>query len=128
MKCERCGKNLGEFLCSACNRVVCSNCKTLIDGKIFCLDHSNVKVEKPKKEFKALKTTIKTTTIMLGGMILIFFITNYYIVKMKLPIEVPFVTNIINLFVSFGIRLIEFVAFILVILIIAFFAARKFLK
>jgi len=128
MKCERCGKNLGEFLCSVCNRVVCSDCKTVIDGKIFCLDHSNIKVGKPKKEFKTLKTAIKTLAITLAGMILIFYITNFYIVQMKIPLEIPFVTNIISLFAGFGLRLIEIIAFILIILVIAFFAARKFLK
>ena len=128
MRCERCGKNLGEFLCSACKRVVCSDCKTLVDSKIFCLDHSNIKVEKPKKDFKILKTAIKSTAITLGGMILIFFITNNYIAKMKLPIEVPYVTKMVELFVTFGIRLIEVVAFILIILVIALFAGRKFHK
>ncbi len=29
---------MGTYLCSVCKRVVCSDCKEVIDGRVYCLD------------------------------------------------------------------------------------------
>ncbi len=107
MKCQRCGKNEGEYLCSVCNRVVCSDCKVIKNGKVYCLDdipkvpeisssqskeivqnevaqegvtQSGATQERPKpKIFKILKELIYTDLIFLIGVIIIYAISNFFI-------------------------------------------------
>lgn len=83
MKCQRCEKNEGEYLCSVCNRVVCSDCKVIDAGKVYCSDHAPKKEltqQKTKpKSFKTLKRLIYTDLILLIGVIIIFIISNFYI-------------------------------------------------
>ena len=86
MKCERCGKNEGEYLCSVCNRVVCESCKVKDSGKIYCLDHVSKKelVQKETKpsepmSLKIIKELIYTDIILLIGIVVIFAISNFFI-------------------------------------------------
>ncbi len=81
MKCERCSRNEGEYLCSECKRVVCSDCKVINQGKVYCLDHSPVRpsqqnVQAKPPEFKSLKEVIYADLALLIGLSVIFFISN----------------------------------------------------
>lgn len=126
MKCERCNKNLGEYKCSVCNKIVCSDCKTILNGKIVCLDHSQETVKPPKKiGLKALKMGIMGVFIILVGVVLIFFITNYYIIQIELPPDIPLIMDILSLFESFGLHLIVALTIILILLIVAFVILRR---
>lgn len=129
MKCERCDKNLGEYKCSVCGKIVCSDCKAIVNGKIICLDHPEEGVKPPKKTGqKILKRGIMAVFIILIGVVLIFFITNYYIIKLELPPEISqidAIMSILNLFESFGLRLIIAITVILILLIVAFVILRR---
>lgn len=110
MQCQRCGKNEGEYFCSICNRVVCSDCKVIDNGKIYCLDDapkgstqnvaSNVAQDaaqdvpqnvpqnvvqqevKPPKSFKTLKELIYADLILLAGIAIIYYISTYLITNL----------------------------------------------
>jgi len=129
MKCENCGKNLGEYKCSICGKVICSDCKTIANGKILCLEHSKETVKPPKKTgLKIIKKSIIAVFIILVGVVSIFFITNYYIIRLELPPEIsqmPAIMSILNLFESFGLHLIIAITMILVLLIASFVIMRR---
>lgn len=129
MKCEKCGKNLGEYKCSICNKIICSDCKTIVNKKIVCIDHPKETAKPPKKtSLKILKKGIMAVFIILVGVVLIFFIANYYIIKLELPPEisqVPAIMDILNLFESFGLHLIVAITMVLVLLIVTFVILRR---
>jgi hypothetical protein len=130
MKCQRCGINEDGYLCSVCNRVVCSDCKVVNNGKVFCLDHTQgVTQVKPKDSLKGLKKSIYGIVIILIGVILIFFITNFYISKIQIPTDVlpqlSFIMVLLSYFESFGLYSIIGLTLILIILIIVFIIKRR---
>ena len=128
MKCERCNKNLGEYKCSVCGKIICSDCKTIVNEKISCLDHSKETVKPKKTSLNILKKGIVAVFIVLIGVVLIFFITNYYIIKLELPPEIsqlPAIMDILSLFESFGLHLIMAITGILVLLIVVFVIMRR---
>jgi len=126
VKCENCGKNLGEYKCSVCGKVVCSDCKTTSNGKILCLEHSKETLKPPKKTgLKLLRKGIMAVFIILVGVVLIFFITNYYIIKLELPPDIPVIMDVLSLFESFGLHLIIALTAILALLIVVFVILRR---
>jgi len=128
MKCERCNKNLGEYKCSVCGKIICSDCKTIVNEKISCLDHPKETVKPKKTGLNILKKGIIAVFIVLIGVVLIFFITNYYIIKLELPPEIsqlPAIMDILSLFESFGLHLIIAITVILILLIVAFVILRR---
>ncbi len=134
MQCQRCGKNLGEYLCSKCGKIVCANCKTQIDGKIICLDdyHSEVPYEGQLKPIKTkkrgsgvLKSLSITLLIVLIGILGIFFYVNYLISTFPIPEGLPFISDLLKTYQDFGQLLIIAVGFFFVIITIAFFVTRK---
>ncbi len=125
MKCERCGKNLGEYLCSVCNRVVCKECKVIKNGKVLCLDCA-----KPQKEenLKGIKKAIYSVLIILIGIAIIYYITNSYLSKIQLPKEVlgiSFLMDFLKYFELLGLISIFCLSIILIILVIIFLIKRK---
>jgi len=97
MQCQRCGKKDGEYFCSTCNRVICSDCKAMEGGRIYCLDDAagmipsqnvqqpapnikeatqNVQQQEVKpKSFKTLKDLIYADVILLIGVVIIYYIS-----------------------------------------------------
>ncbi len=130
MKCQRCGKKEGEYLCSVCNRVVCEDCRVVENKKIYCLDHSPIKI--PKKEpiiLKILKELIYTVLMLLIGIIIIFAISNYFIADLLTSIaeqasdifpELGFIFVLLTYFETAGLYAIITLLIILIILIIVF--------
>ena len=137
MKCERCGKNEGEYLCSACNRVVCIDCKVIDEGKVYCLDHAPKKIvqkETKPKSFKTLKELIYADLILLIGVIIIFFISNSLISNFLASIEetvfeyLPMISPLFLLLGFFGstsMYLIITLLIILILLIIVFIIKKR---
>jgi ABC-type multidrug transport system fused ATPase/permease subunit len=124
MQCQRCGKKLGEYLCSECNRVVCSDCKVIKDGKILCLDCAKVE----DKSLKSIKKAIYTVLIFLCGVFIIYFIANSYISKIEMPgeaLEIPVLMDFLKYFELLGLYSMIGLSIILVILIIIFFIKRR---
>ena len=128
MKCETCGKKLGEYVCSVCEKVVCSDCKTIKNGKVFCLEHSSIE-KKPLKPVRTglntLKTAIISVFISLVGVVLIYFIANYYIIQLEITPDIPIVMDLLTMFESFGMYIIGTLVVILIALIIAFAGWRR---
>ncbi len=142
MKCQRCGKKEGEYFCSVCNRVVCSDCKFIDKGKIYCSDHAPKTVAAPqsttptvpqqKKQpviLRILKELIYTVFLLLIGIIIIFAISNYFIADLLTSIagtvsdvfpELEFVFVLLTYFESGGLYAIIFLFIILILLIIAY--------
>jgi hypothetical protein len=134
MVCQRCAKNEGEYLCCVCNRVVCSSCKTVNNGKIYCLDHDPLKQfqnqapAQPKPQHKTLKDIIYADIILLIGVAVIFFFSNSVIsgllesnnnvITQNFP-QLSFVFVLLEYFTSFGM----YAIITLVIILIASIAA-----
>jgi len=138
MECKRCGKNEGEYLCSVCNRVVCSDCKVIEGGKVYCLDHvpkkELVQQETKPKSFKTLKKLIYTDIILLIGVIIIFIISNFYISNLLASIgrtvseaipQLSSVFVILSYFGSMTLYLIITLFIILILLIIALMVKKR---
>jgi hypothetical protein len=130
MKCQRCSKNEGEFLCSVCNRVVCSSCKTENNGKIYCSDHDPLKkfqdqvVLQPKSQYKTLKDVIYADAILLIGFSVIFYFSNTVIsslITSNLDVitgnfpQLGFVFTLLEYFTSFGLYGIIILLIILIV-------------
>jgi uncharacterized membrane protein (DUF373 family) len=143
MKCQRCNQNEGEYLCSVCNRVVCSNCKVIDGGKVYCSDHSpraglvtneNAKQRTEPKIIKTLKELIYADAILLIGIIIIFVVANFFIrgmlsslaeqVKDILP-QISFVFSLLTFFELYGLYSIIGLFIILIALIIIFIKKRR---
>jgi hypothetical protein len=143
MKCQRCNQNEGEFLCSACNRVVCSNCKVIDGGKVYCIDHApraglllneSTKQRTEPKIIKTLKELIYADAILLIGIIIIFVIANFFIRDMlsslakqigsMLP-QISFVFSLLTFFELYGLYSIILLFIILIALIIIFIKKRR---
>jgi len=147
MKCQRCGKKEGEYLCSVCNRVVCSDCKVMDKGKVYCADHvpktvappqapAPTQAPQPKIEpaiLKILKELIYSFLILLIGIIIIFAISNYFIADLLSSIsetasevfpELDFVFVLLTYFESGGLYAIIFL-FIIVVLLIIIYKLKK---
>ena len=130
MKCQRCKKNEGEYLCSVCNRVVCEDCKVVDNKKIYCLGHSPIQI--PKKEpiiLKIFKELIYSVLILLIGIIIIFVISNYFIAGLLSSIAeqvsdvfpaLDFIFVLLTYFETAGLYAIITLLIILIILIIAY--------
>jgi hypothetical protein len=136
MKCQRCNQNEGEYLCSVCNRVVCSNCKVIDGGKVYCSDHSpraglvaneNAKQKTEPKIIKTLKELVYADVILLIGIIIIFVVANFFIRDMLssfaeqvidiLP-QISFVFSLLTFFELYGLYSIILLFIILIALII----------
>jgi len=131
MKCQRCGKDEGEYLCSVCNRVVCSNCKMIDQGKIYCLDdasktnYQNIQEKKPK-EHKAIKELIYADVILLIGVSFLFYISysmisgliieNYDTIKNNFP-QLSFIFVLLEYFSTSGLYAILGLSTLLIVLI-----------
>lgn len=143
MECQRCGKNEGEYLCSVCNRIVCSDCKVVDNGKIYCLDHAPRKAQGFEKEpiqgetvpqespksLKILKELIYADLILLIGVATIYFISNFLISNLLVSISDVITTYfsqlgllfaLITFFVSGGFYVILFLTVVLIALIIIY--------
>jgi len=133
MKCERCGKKEGEYLCSVCNRIICSDCKLIDKGKVYCLDHAPKEVtqaaqkETKPKSFRILKELILTVLILLIGIVIIYYISNFYIAGLLSSVaeqaseifpELEFVFVLLTYFESAGLYAIITLLIILIALII----------
>jgi hypothetical protein len=140
MNCQRCAKNQGEYLCSVCNRIVCSNCKTINNGKVYCSDHDPIRrnqgmavpQEKPKHD--TLKDIIYADIIMLIGVSAIFYFSNTVIsglmtsnfsVMMKNFPQLTFVFTLLQYFTSFGIYTIILLIIILISSLAAFAIKKR---
>ncbi|NIO44756.1 MAG: hypothetical protein GTN36_04345 [Candidatus Aenigmarchaeota archaeon] len=151
MKCERCGKVEGEYLCSVCKRVVCSDCKVVDKGKVFCADHAPktiaptktpapIQPPQSKKEptiFKILRELIYTFLILLIGIIIIFAISNYFISDLLSSIaetvsdilpELEFVFLFLTYFESAGLYAIITLVIIVVLLIMVYKLKKRSYK
>ena len=143
MKCQRCNQNEGEFLCSVCNRVVCSNCKVIDGGKVYCADHApraglvvsnNTKQRTEPKIIKTLKELIYADAILLTGILIIFLVANFFIRDMVsslaeqvgsiLP-QISFVFSLLTFFELYGLYSIILLFIILIVLIIVFIKKRR---
>jgi len=143
MKCQRCNQNEGEFLCSTCNRVVCSNCKVIDGGKVYCVDHApraglvaneNTKQKTEPKIIKTLKELIYADAILLIGIIIIFVVANFFIRGMLsslaeqvtdiLP-QISFVFSLLTFFELYGLYSIIGLLIILIAFIIIFIKKRR---
>ena len=129
MNCQRCSKNEGEYLCSVCGRIVCSDCKTINEGKVYCSDHSPIRQtqeqtsQQQKPQYKTLKDIIYADAIMLIGVSVIFYFSNSVItglltsnlnVIMKNFPQLSFVFTLLQYFTSFGLYSIIILIIILV--------------
>ena len=143
MKCQRCNQNEGEYLCSVCNRVVCSNCKVIDGGKVYCTDHSpraglvaneNAKQRTEPKIIKTLKELIYADAILLTGILIIFLLANFFIRNIMsslaeqlgsiLP-QLSFVFSLMTFFELYGLYSIILLFIILIVLIIIFIKKRR---
>ena len=143
MKCQRCNQNEGEYLCSACNRVVCSNCKIIDGGKIYCADHAprtlqaisySAKQTTEPKIIRTLKELIYADAILLTGFIIIFVVANFFIRGMLsslaeqigsiLP-QISFVFSLLTFFEFYGLYSIIGLFIILIALIAVFIKKRR---
>ena len=140
MNCQRCGKKEGEYFCSVCNRVICSNCEVASGGKIYCLDDapkktpSNVPQQVKPKESRILKDLIFTDIALLIGITIIFFISNSVISNMiasnfdtfiqNFP-QLAFVFTFIQYFISASLFAIFGLIIILIILIAVFIKKKR---
>lgn len=143
MKCQRCSQNEGEFLCSTCNRIVCSNCKVIDGGKVYCADHApraglvvsdSTKQRTEPKIIKTLKELIYADAILLTGILVIFLIANFFIRDMIsslaeqvgsiLP-QISFVFSLLTFFELYGLYSIILLFIILIALIIVFIKKRR---
>jgi hypothetical protein len=120
--CARCRKGLGEWQCAGCLAVVCTDCKTVSGGKVYCADHTPAPEAKPAPRLVALKKTILSIAILLAGMALIFYIGQSYIEQLPKAIVSP---ELLSAFRTVGILLIAGIGFILAILIMAYFVMGR---
>ena len=126
MQCYICNKNLGEYECSVCNKLVCEEHHKTIDGKIYCTNHTPGQV--PKKEEKSARlSAIRSAVIGLGftlvGMLVIVYIANYYITQYN---AIPILgEGFVNAFKSVQFLMVAGIGFIFLILVIAYLAMRR---
>jgi hypothetical protein len=114
--------------------VVCSECKTVNNGKVYCLDHDPLKQfqnqapAQPKPQYKTLKDIIYADIILLIGISAIFYFANAVIsgmimsnldVLMDNYPQLSFVFTLLQYFTSFGL----YAIIALVIILIASIAA-----
>ena len=122
MQCQICNKNLGEYQCSKCGRIVCMFDEKTIDNKILCLNCIRTATSKPKTTMNSLKTVILSVAILFAAMLFIFyFITNYI---QQMP-SIPLLDIFVALFKTAGFFLVSGVGFILFILIFVYLMFRK---
>jgi flagellar biosynthesis protein FlhB len=135
MNCQRCGNKEGEYICSVCNRVVCSDCKVIDNGKVYCLDdapkHGSQEQPqqevKPKPSFKHLKELIYADFILLAGIAIIYIISNFLIagvlmtnkdvISENFP-QLSLVFDLLTFFEKSGLYAIVFLLLVLIGLII----------
>ncbi len=82
MKCQICGQKEGEWQCSVCGRVVCTDHAIPTPEGVFCAEHAPQKTGKAKEQAKggqtsgarALKTLFVTMVILTTGLAAIVLI------------------------------------------------------
>ena len=119
MRCDRCGKNLAEYACSKCGKIVCEDCYERVDEKILCLDCSRPKEEKEKDQsaIKSVKSGIFTMAILMTGAMIILFIMETYLGGTEIPgMTQGFISSIRSL----GNTITMFMGIILGLLVIAY--------
>lgn len=103
MICQRCGREEGEWRCSACGRIVCTDCTKTEKGKVYCLDHAPSSISKEKKEYpvgeekgKPVKMLFYTVLILTIGLYAIVHIMERFMEGMSVPEAMPFVEILKN--------------------------------
>lgn len=122
MQCQICNKNLGEYQCSNCGRIVCRFDERIINNKVVCVNCIKAAPSRPKTASDSLKTVIITVAIIFIAMLFILYFTNNYVNQIQF---VPGIETFIALFKTMGLYMVGGVGFILFILIIAYLVFRR---
>lgn len=122
MQCQICNKNLGEYQCSKCGKIVCRFDEKIINNKVLCIECIRNAPSRPRTSFDSLKTVILSVAIILVAMIAILYITNNYIKQMP---SVPVVSDFVSIFKAAGFFMVGGVGFILFILIGVYLIFRR---
>ena len=125
MQCYICNKNLGEYECSVCHRLVCEEHHKSINDKIYCVNHAPRKISKTEKKprLENMKSAVIGVGFTLIGMLVIAYIANFYMTQYK---TIPIVgEGFVNAFKSVQTLMISGIGFIFLILVIAYLAMRR---
>jgi len=104
-----------------CKRLVCGDCRTQVDGTIYCLDHAPA-AKKGGSVLKTLALTMGILTVTLAG---IYYAMGAWIVMLRTPGIPASIISMIDLFSTTGSILIIGAAALTAILAVAYLATRK---
>ena len=123
MQCQRCGKELGEYQCSVCKKIIGRNCTVNTENTIFCLEHAPqtrpVQTTGKPRGSPTIRNMIIYLTIGLAALAAIFFLTTNYIAQLGVPNEIlPIINTLrsVQIFILGGVGAIWFLMIIFYII------------
>lgn len=124
--CEICGKEVAIGQCAVCGRAIGPAHASVADGKVFCPNHVPAGVPAPaaKPELAGLRKAIWTLLALVIGTGAILYIMQSYAASMP-PIPIGEVATIIQMFQTIGLLIVEGLAGLLVLLLIAYAVLRR---